>query len=421
MSEVATDPGIFDAQSSKRRARAQLSIAATFLAHALLFASWTAHIPQVKSQLALSDGDLGTALLGAPIGSVTAMVLSTRLLPRLGSRRMIRITVVGYAMGGVGVGLAGTAVQLFAALVCWGLFQGALDVAMNTQAVTIERAVRQPIMARLHGMWSIGGFLGAVVGAGAVAVGIDPGLQLMAMGVLSIAIVEVLSRALIPDGAGTAETGSRRRGRGSGLSAVVVTLGGIAFASMLCEGAAADWSATYLRDELGTDAGPAGLGYATYALAMVAMRLSGTLLGRRFRTDRLLPILAIVFALGMGSALLTRNLLAALIGFACMGIGLALIVPSAFSAAGAADHGPSRSNSGSIVATVAALGWCGFVSGPPLIGHLADLTGLTVALWILPLLALVIATTTRFGKAFAVASGDPIRTGRPRDAPWPPR
>ncbi|KZM72968.1 MFS transporter [Nocardia terpenica] len=382
------------AAEPKTSGAVQVSVAVTFLVHALLFASWTAHIPQIKAELRLSDGALGTALLGAPIGSVLAMVASGALLPRLGSRRMIRVSVVGYAIGGVAVGLADSPVLLFGALAVWGLFQGALDVAMNTQAVTVERAAGTAIMARLHGLWSIGGFLGALIGAGAVAAGLGLTAQLFVLGVVAVAVIGWLSRAMLADGARPRGTRPPRRSR---LSPLVAILGGIAFASMLCEGAAADWSANYLRDDLG--AGPAlgGLGYAAYALAMVAVRLGGTILERRFRIDRLLPALSTVFALGMTTALLVAQPIPALLGFAAMGIGLALIVPSAFSAAGRADPGP---NSGSAIATVSALGWLGYVSGPPLIGHLADRVGLGTALWTLPLLALAITAIARFGGVF---------------------
>ncbi|WP_238847311.1 MFS transporter [Nocardia arthritidis] len=382
---------------AKPHVRAHVSIAATFFVHALLFASWTAHIPHIKDRLQLDDGALGTALLGAPIGSVTAMTIASWLLPRLGSKRMIQATVVGYAAGGVAVGLADSTILLFAALAFWGLFQGALDVAMNTQAVTVERAVAAPIMSRLHGIWSIGGFSGALVGAGAVAIGLELSVQLAGLGSIAIALIWALSRPLIADGAKPAATEPNpTRGH---LSVTVLTLGGIAFASMLCEGAVADWSATYLRDDLGAGAASSGLGYAAYAFTMVLTRLNGAVLQRRFGNRTLLPALATVYAVGMCAALAVRQPTVALLGFAAMGVGLALLVPSAFSAAGAVGQDNSH---GSAIAAVAALGWFGYVSGPPLIGHLADRTGLSAALWMLPALAIVIAATARFSGAFGI-------------------
>ncbi|WP_225729285.1 MULTISPECIES: MFS transporter [unclassified Nocardia] len=382
--------------------RAQVSIAATFFVHALLFASWTAHIPQIKDRLELDDADLGTVLLGAPIGSVTAMTITGWLLSRVGSTRMIQATVVGYAVCGVAVGLADSAILLFVALAFWGLFQGAFDVAMNTQAVTVEQAVATPIMSRLHGIWSIGGFAGALVGAGAVAIGVELSSQLAGLGTIAIALVWALSRALIADSVKPAvtEINSTRRV----VSVPVLMLGGIAFASMLCEGVVADWSATYLRDDLGAGAASSGLGYAAYALTMVLTRLSGTVLQRRFGNRTLLPALATVFAVGICAALALHQPMAAVLGFAATGVGLALLVPSAFSAAAAVGRDNSHTDPGSAIATVAALGWFGYVSGPPLIGHLADRTGLSTALWVLPVLAIVIAATARFSGAFGVDS-----------------
>jgi MFS family permease len=107
---------------------------ATFVSHGLLFASWTAHIPQLKDRLGLADGTLGLALLGAPLGSVLAMLVVAHLLPRLGSRRMVQVSLAGYALAGPLVGLSGSFAALFGTLFAWGAFQGALDVSMNTRA-----------------------------------------------------------------------------------------------------------------------------------------------------------------------------------------------------------------------------------------------------------------------------------------------
>lgn len=130
-------------QSNERRTtqlrRAKATVTAVFIAHGLVFSSWAAHIPHVKAELGLSDAALGTALFGAPLGSVVATLLSHWALPRWASHRLIPVTVAGYVAAGATVGLSGSAAALFGALAVWGLFQGALDVAMNTQAGTVER------------------------------------------------------------------------------------------------------------------------------------------------------------------------------------------------------------------------------------------------------------------------------------------
>ena len=373
---------------------------AAFISHGLLFASWAAHIPQVKDHLGLSDGTLGLALLGAPLGSVVAMLVVAHLLPRLGSPRMVQISLLGYCLAGPLVGLAGSFAALFAALFAWGAFQGAMDVSMNTQAVTVERAARRPLMSGFHGSWSIGAFAGAGIGALGVAAGISLTPQLLILAVPVLAVAGPLSFRMLPDpGAG----GQRGPGRAVvRLSGPVLVLGAIAFASMLCEGASADWSSVYLRGSVGVGAAVAGLGYTAFALAMVIVRLSGNWLQTRFRTGQLLPVLALVATAGFTAGLLGGAPATVIAGFACLGVGVALVIPTVNSAAGRL---PGLSQ-GTAIAMVSACGWAGFVFGPPIIGELASASSLTAALGVLPALTACIAVATARVRALGPPSDE---------------
>ncbi|HMH94253.1 MAG TPA: MFS transporter, partial [Streptosporangiaceae bacterium] len=282
----------------------RIAVTTVFVVHGLLFASWTAHIPDVKAHLGLTDGTLGFALLGAPAGSVIAMIAASWLLPRAGSRRIVQVALVGYCAAGPLVGLTGSLPALFAALFVWGAFQGTLDVAMNTQAIAVERKERRVLMSGLHGSWSIGAFAGAGIGALAVAAGITLSVQLLVLGTIALLAAGLLTARMLP--AAAEQPGSPNapaEGRGDAVkrpgrhaarwSGGMVLLGAIAFAAMLCEGATADWAAVYLSGPLHTNGVVPGLGYATFALAMVTVRLSGNRLLTRFRPDRLLPALAV--------------------------------------------------------------------------------------------------------------------------------
>jgi hypothetical protein len=364
-------------------------VTAVFVVHGLLFASWTAHIPHVKQSLGLSDGTLGFALLGAPVGSVAAMCLAAVLLPRFGSRRILQVALIGYCAVGPLVGLTGT-----------------LDVAMNTQAIAVEKARRRPLMSGLHGGWSIGAFTGAGIGALAVGAGLALAPQLLILGSVALLGAGLLSTRLLPDRGGpgnapspgaprsAAETLSAERDSGgrSRWSTGMLSLAVIAFASMLCEGAAADWAAVYLSGPLGASGAVPGLAYAGFALAMVAVRLCGNRLLARFRPDRFVPVLALVATAGFTTALVIDRPLAAIVGFGCLGLGLASVVPAVFSAAGRL---PGR-HPGTAVATVSAFGWAGFVIGPPIIGRLAELTSLPTALGLLPVLTGFVALSSWF-------------------------
>jgi MFS family permease len=391
---------------------ARIAVTAVFVVHGLLFASWTAHIPGVKAHLGLTDGTLGLALLGAPVGSVIAMIVSSWLLPKVGSRRIVQVALVGYCAAGPLVGLTGSLLALFAALFVWGAFQGTLDVAMNTQAIAVERTRRRVLMPGLHGSWSIGSFAGAGIGALAVAAGITLSSQLLGLGTIALLVAGLLTTRMLPSAAehpgnlnapaGHSGPDQRAGGRASRWSGGMVLLGAIAFAGMLCEGATADWSAVYLSGSLHVGGVFPGLGYAAFSLAMVTVRLSGNRLLTRFRTDRLLPALAAVATLGFAAALLIAQPPAALLGFGCLGIGLASVVPAVFSAAGRI---PGLSP-GTAVATASACGWAGFVCGPPVIGRLSEWASLPVALGLLPLLTAFLVVGTLSSRA--------LREGQPQ-------
>ena len=368
--------------------RAQVAVLATFFVHGLLFASWAAHIPHVKARLEAGDATLGLALLGAPAGSVCAMALAGYLVPRLGSRRMVRLCLIGYCLSGPLVGLAGSVPGLFGALFLWGGFQGTLDISMNTQAITVERHRGRPLMNGMHAGWGLGAFAGTGLGTLGVALGVTLSWQLLVVGTAALAVVGWLTASLLAD-AGEHRPVERPRGTTGLLSAPVLLLGAIAFASMLCEGAAADWSSVYLRDSLGS--GAPGLGYTAFALAMVAVRLGGNRLLDRLPAQVLLPLLAAVATAGFGAALLAASAPVGIAGFFLLGIGVGTVVPTAFSAAGRLPG----LHPGVSVAAVSGLGWAGFVCGPPLIGQLAGALTLPVALAIVPLLTAFIAVATR--------------------------
>lgn len=371
-----------------------MAVTAAFLAHAVVFSSWAAHIPQVKGDLGLDDGQLGTALFGAPLGSVAATVCCHWALPRWGSRRLVPVLVAGYALAAMTVGLATSGLWLFASLALWGAFQGGLDVAMNTSAGTVERLAGSPIMARFHGMWSVGALLGALIGAACVTAGIGLEPQLVFLGVLVLVVVRPLTRHLVAGEAVAASPEARGRAR---ITPTVAILAAVAFASFLCEGAATDWSANYVHDVIGAGPGLSALSYAAYTLAMVAVRFGALRLHARVPARRLLPALALIAVVAMGVTLATANPVLGVIGFAGLGVGVALLVPTAFSAAYGAGGG------GSAIAIVAATGWVGYLLGPPLIGHLAQWAGLSAALVVIPVVLAVTAIAIRFGTAFDAA------------------
>jgi MFS family permease len=374
-----------------------VAVIAVFFVHGFLFASWTAHIPQVQQRLGLSDGRLGLALLGAPIGSVLAMVAAAHLLPRAGSRRMVRLALLGYCVSGPFIGLTRSFGSFFVAFLVWGFFQGMLDVSMNTQAITVERFSGRVLMPGFHGSWSTGALVGAVTGAAAVGLGLSLSEQLLVLAAPCLLVVGWLTTSMIPDRRAGSDRKSSEGGpdrRGGVLQGAVIVLGGIAFADMLCEGAAADWAAVYLHSSLHAVPLVAGLAYAGYALAMLAVRLSGNRLFTRFTAHHVLPLLAAIASLGFVAGLVIDRPASMLVGFALLGAGLGGVVPIILSSAGAVGN----VNTGKAVAAVAGCGWAGFVVGPVLIGGIASTTTLRTALFLIPILTATVAVATGTAK-----------------------
>ena len=371
---------------------------AVFFVHGFLFASWTAHIPQLQHHLGLSDGRLGFALLGAPIGSVLAMVVAARLLPIVGSQSMVRCALVGYCVSGPFIGLTDSLGTFFVAFLLWGFFQGTLDVSMNTQGIAVERFSGRVLMPGFHGSWSTGALVGAVAGAVAVGLGLSLSEQLLVLAIPSLLIVGWLTTRMIPDRRADSDPEPSRGGpggRGGVLPGAVLVLGGIAFADMLCEGAAADWAAVYLRNSLHTVAVVAGLAYAAYALAMLSVRLAGNRIFTRFAVHRVLPLLAAMASFGFAAGLVIARPLSVLIGFAFLGAGLGSVVPMILRAAGSVHN----VDTGKAVAAVAGCGWAGYVVGPVVIGEIASTTTLHIALFLIPVLAGTVAVATGTAKA----------------------
>ncbi len=368
------------------------ALVGVFFVHGLLFASWTAHIPQIKDHLGLDNGSLGLVLLGAPLGSVLALVIVGRILPVTGSRLLVRVALVGYCLSGPIVGVSGSLVSFFLAFLLWGFFQGALDVSMNTQAVSVEQRSRRVLMPGFHGSWSVGALAGALIGALAVGLGLPLASQLLLLAVPGLIVVGWLTTRMIPD------SQSVRTASGAGLSTdsvrlwqrTIIVLGAIAFADMLCEGAAADWAAVYLRGPLHAAPMVAGFAFAGYALAMVTVRLSGNRLVTRYSGNRLIPALAAIATIGFTTGLLIDRPASVLLAFGLLGAGLACVVPTVLSAAG----GVEGIHPGRAVAAVAGCGWAGFVVGPVVVGGVASWTSLRGALFLIPMLTAFVTLAT---------------------------
>ena len=344
-----------------------------FFINGTVLASWVANIPLVKERLDLSEATLGFTLLAMAAGAILAMPLTGYLIPRYGSRTMTRLTGILFCLVLPLPVLAPTLPLLVLALFFFGAFQGGTDVAMNAQAVAVENALDKPIMSSFHGWFSLGGLTGASLGGLLFSVGVSPAVQAFSVTLMLGGATLVMVRWLFE--AGDEQAGSHTFALPTG---PLLGLGLLAFFVLVGEGSMADWSAVYLRDVLGTSAGLAATGYAAFSLTMAVARFLGDGWVKRFGAVRLVRFSATVAAFGLGVALLIGHPVAALLGFGCVGLGLANLIPILF---GAAGRTPGI-NPGTGIAAVSSAGYFGFLAGPPLIGLAAEVVTLTGALYV---------------------------------------
>jgi len=349
---------------------ARVALTFVFLADGVMVGSWASRIPAVKDGLGLTTSQLGVALFAMSLGALVSMPLAGWLDERVGSARIALVALLG---GGSSLWLAGVAGSLGAlvgALALFGAGFGAVNVAGNAQGIALERAYGRSILSSFHAAFSAGGLIGAAAGGLAAARGVEPPAHFAAVAV-TLALVAFGAGRLLPRADVGCETFALVRP-----PRALLLLGCAAFFTLLAEGAAADWSAVYLRGSLGSTAAFAALGYTAFSLAMVASRLAGDRLDETIGPAALAGGGGVVSAVGLAVALAIGTTPAALVGFAAMGAGLGVMVPVIFRTAGTTPG----VTPGIGIAAVSTIGFLGFLAGPPAIGIAADVIGLRAAL-----------------------------------------
>jgi MFS family permease len=390
---------------------ARVAVSTLFFVNGALFAGWVTRVPDVRDRVGAGEAELGLALLGVAVGSMLTMPAAGWACARWGGRR---VAIAGGLTGCVSIALPALAqdvVQLGGALALIGATFGMLDVAMNVEAIAVERAYRRPIMPSFHGWFSTGGLAGALAGGALAAAGLGAAPHLAATSAVGAAAVAWAAPRLwrAGDEGGPASDEGRRAGDEGGpasdegrgardrprapaehssrararVTPVLLVCGLIAFCAAVGEGAMADWSALYLTDSLDASAGLAAMGYAAFAGAMAVGRFAGERAIRALGSAGVLQLGCGAAALAMAAGLVAADQATTIAAFAVAGLGVACVFPVVLSTAGRADPG----RSGPAVAFVSTIGYTGFLAGPPLIGFVADRASLAWGLGVVALLA----------------------------------
>jgi predicted MFS family arabinose efflux permease len=369
--------------------RQRLSTRAAFLAAGMGMSAWAALVPFAKTRMDLDPAELGLVLLCLGVGSLIAMPLAGRLTSRFGCRLVILSSGVIASLILPFLEIAPIPLLLAIALLSFGAAIGTLDVSMNIQAVIIEKEHGTPLMSGFHGLFSVGGF----IGAGGMALMLSAGLRpLMACVSMTAVIVGALCVAAphLSRAAAVAEGESPAFAVPHG---AVIFLGLVCFVVFLAEGAMLDWGALLLTMSGGFTPDRGGLGYAVFAIAMTVGRLTGDRVIRRWGRRRVMAQGGLCAAAGFFTATLAPASEIALVGFSLIGVGASNIVPIVFTAAGRQQDMPAAA----AVSAVTTLGYAGILAGPALIGFVAHASSLHMAFGGLGCAMLFIAGSSRLG------------------------
>lgn len=339
--------------------------AMAFFINGVAFGGWAALVPRAIARLDADEGTFGLMLLGMGIGAVVAMAFSGRLIAKFGAGPLIRVSLAIFLASYVAVSTSSTWTLFVAALLLFGAAGGLMDVAMNAYAADVEVHMSWRVMASFHGMWSVGGLVGAAAVGAMLAIVTDL-TQALILSVLLLALFLTCQHNLIP---------LRHREDGKAIpkfaiDRIALTLGILAAICFSAEGAVRDWSSLFLTNEIRTGIDRAGWGFAAFSATMALGRLSGDWLRLRFGEQSVIMTSCVVAVIGFGMAVLLDHYLLVVAGFALVGLGLSNIVPILISAAGRSEA------PGSSIAFVVAFGYAGYLASPPVLGFIAGQSSL---------------------------------------------
>jgi MFS family permease len=370
---------------------ARWSVFVVFALNGMVIGSWAPRMPAVADQIHASPGQLGLALLGSSVGMIAAASLTGRLCARFGARALVLVSALATAVVLPLMAVAGSPVQLGLALVLLGASVGTLDVAMNVAAVTVVRRTGRPIMPVFHAGFSFGALAGSV--GAAFAAGHRIGLfgHFTFVSVLALVVILAVVRWVpreeqIADAAAQAATDRRMLRRPA-----LWLLGAIALCSAIVEGGSGDWSALFAVRERGMGEAAAAVTFSVFCIAMGLVRLFGEQAERRWGADRMLVGGALVAGAGLLATAIVPSGPLAFVGFGLAGGGLAFAFPVALNMAGAVGRRGDGTGGEREIGFVTTIAYSGFLVGPPMLGGIAQVTNLEVAIGFAGVVAALIA------------------------------
>lgn len=364
--------------------RIRWAVSMFYFAMGLCFATWASRIPDIKTALHLSEGQLGTILFALPLGQLVIMPFSGKLVTRFGSHRILIISLLFYAFSLTNIGLATQTWQLLAGLFVFGIFGNLANIAVNTQGVYTEVLFKKTIMSSFHGMWSFAGFTGALVGLGMLALELTPYHHFLIVGGIVLLMVALNFKFLIK----AKETiKAKKKKRFTKPDSALIWLGVIGFCGMASEGVMFDWSGVYFKDVIKAPGALVILGYTSFMIMMAGGRFIGDGLILKFGRKKVMQISGLMISTGLFVSVFFPYIIPCTFAFMLVGLGVSTIVPTIYSVAGKNPTVPP----GEALTIVSSVSFLGFLMGPPVIGYIAELFGLRFSFAFIGIFGILIA------------------------------
>ncbi|GAA4353452.1 MFS transporter [Hymenobacter saemangeumensis] len=376
--EAATPPAPPVSRTAHR-----LAVGTLFFLMGLCFASWAARIPSIQQRLGISEAGLGGLLLAIPVGQLLTLPVAGWLVARQGSRAVLLGGVALYAAALLGLGWATNIYQLVPCLVLFGISANLANIAVNTQAVGVERLYPEhPVMGSFHGLWSLAGFVAAALGTFMIGHSIAPGWHFLLITLLILAGLAASAGFLLREDHGV----DPKQPVFVKPDKALLGLGLIAFCALICEGAMFDWSGVYFKKVVQADKSWVGAGYTAFMCTMALGRFGSDWLAGKLGSRRVIQLSGLLTAAGLLLAVAWPTLGTALLGFLLVGFGTSSVVPLVYSAAGKSEV----MSAGMALAAVSTIGFLGFLLGPPVIGFVAGASSLRVSFVLVALMGLCV-------------------------------
>lgn len=366
----------------KQKHLPRIAISIYFFFLGFLFSSWASRIPDIKDRYDLNDAELGSLLFMLPLGALSSLPLSGWMIARAGSKNMSLATLLLYVMALFAIPLVKTIGLLSVVLFCFGFLGNLGNISLNAQGIAIQHLIQKSILSSLHAMWSVGAFTAAAFTDWMMEEERTMESQYMIIVLITATIVLGFFAVLIKD---PVISGEKQKVFAIPNRALLF-LGLICFCVAMSEGAMADWSSLYYRQIINQPHVVSALGYTAFALFMSIGRFLGDPLIEKWGYKTVLKGNGLLIAVGMILSLSTSIPSLVIIGFALVGLGVSSVFPVVYILA---TKEKSMMPSAALAA-VSSVGFVGFLVGPPIIGFIAQLIGLRLALTVLVLLGSLI-------------------------------